>query len=201
MNISDPIADMLTRVRNASRARHTGGARAPRRAPSVRSPHPQGGGLHRRRPRGARRGCAAPRLELKYVDGKVPVVSGLKRISKPGLRVYARKTEIPRVLGGLGVVIVSTSQGIMTGSRRARPAGRRSPRLRLVGGTMSRIGRLPIAVPRASTSRRRADHHRQGPQGHPEPRAPPGSWSSAARTVSSSSPGPRRTSSTSSSTA
>ena len=57
------------------------------------------------------------RLQLKYVDGKVPVVSGLKRISKPGLRVYARKTDIPRVLGGLGIVIVSTSQGIMTGAQ------------------------------------------------------------------------------------
>jgi ribosomal protein S8 len=57
------------------------------------------------------------RLTLKYVDGKVPVVSGLKRISKPGLRVYARKTDIPRVLGGLGIVIVSTSQGIMTGQQ------------------------------------------------------------------------------------
>jgi small subunit ribosomal protein S8 len=57
------------------------------------------------------------KLSLKYVDGKAPVVSGLKRISKPGLRVYARKTDIPRVLGGLGIVIVSTSQGIMTGAQ------------------------------------------------------------------------------------
>ena len=56
-------------------------------------------------------------LQLKYVDGKVPVVSGLKRISKPGLRRYAGKTEIPRVLGGLGIVIVSTSKGIMTGAQ------------------------------------------------------------------------------------
>ena len=56
-------------------------------------------------------------LTLRYVDGKVPVVSGLKRISKPGLRVYAGKTDIPRVLGGLGIVIVSTSQGIMTGAQ------------------------------------------------------------------------------------
>ena len=54
---------------------------------------------------------------LKYVDGKAPVVSGLKRVSKPGLRVYAAKTDIPRVLGGLGIVIVSTSQGIMTGAQ------------------------------------------------------------------------------------
>ena len=58
-------------------------------------------------------------IRLKYV-GRVPVVSGLKRISKPGLRVYAAKTEIPRVLGGLGVVIVSTSQGIMTGAQAKR---------------------------------------------------------------------------------
>ena len=84
--------------------------------------------LEIRGPRGALRGgeCAdvteekdGPsqllRITLKYVDGKVPVVSGLKRISKPGLRVYAGKTDIPRVLGGLGIVIVSTSQGIMTG--------------------------------------------------------------------------------------
>ena len=61
--------------------------------------------------------AAQLRLTLKYVDGKVPVVSGLKRISKPGLRVYARKTDIPRVLGGLGIVIVSTSKGIMTGQQ------------------------------------------------------------------------------------
>ena len=54
-------------------------------------------------------------MRLKYVEGKTPVVSGLKRISKPGLRVYARKTEIPRVLGGLGLAILSTSHGIMTG--------------------------------------------------------------------------------------
>src|SRR6187551_1037480 len=55
-------------------------------------------------------------LRLKYVEGRTPVVTGLKRISKPGLRVYARKTEIPRVLGGLGLAILSTSHGIMTGS-------------------------------------------------------------------------------------
>jgi small subunit ribosomal protein S8 len=55
-------------------------------------------------------------MRLKYVEGRTPVVTGLKRISKPGLRVYARKTEIPRVLGGLGLAILSTSRGIMTGS-------------------------------------------------------------------------------------
>jgi small subunit ribosomal protein S8 len=56
-------------------------------------------------------------MRLRYADGRTPVVSGLKRISKPGLRVYARKTEIPRVLGGLGLAILSTSHGVMTGSQ------------------------------------------------------------------------------------
>ena len=58
-------------------------------------------------------------LKMKYV-GKLPVVSGLRRISKPGLRVYARKGEMPRVLGGLGVAIVSTSSGLMTGRQAER---------------------------------------------------------------------------------
>jgi small subunit ribosomal protein S8 len=115
MNISDPIADMLTRVRNASRARHTEvvvpASRTKREIARILKAEgfiaevaEEDGTAH------------VLRLTLRYVDGKVPVVSGLKRISKPGLRVYARKTDIPRVLGGLGIVIVSTSHGIMTGA-------------------------------------------------------------------------------------
>ena len=117
MNISDPIADMLTRVRNASRARHTEvvvpASRTKREIARILKEEGFIADVREER--------AGPsqllRLELKYVDGKVPVVSGLKRISKPGLRVYARKTDIPRVLGGLGLVIVSTSKGIMTGTQ------------------------------------------------------------------------------------
>ena len=125
MNVSDPIADMLTRIRNASRARHLDvvvpASRVKREIARILIEE------------GFITGCAEERqgpaqllrLTLKYVDGKAPVVSGLKRISKPGLRVYARKTDIPRVLGGLGIVIVSTSQGIMTGAqaRRAQLGG------------------------------------------------------------------------------
>jgi small subunit ribosomal protein S8 len=120
MNISDPIADMLTRVRNASRARHqevvVPASRTKREIARILkdegfiadvTEEQQGAGM-------------VLRLTLKYVGGKAPVVSGLKRISKPGLRVYAGKTEIPRVLGGLGIVIVSTSQGIMTGAQAHR---------------------------------------------------------------------------------
>ena len=117
MNVSDPIADMLTRVRNASRARHTEvivpASRTKREIARILKEEGFIADVQEER--------AGPsqmlRIELKYVDGKVPVVSGLKRISKPGLRVYAGKTDIPRVLGGLGIVIVSTSQGIMTGAQ------------------------------------------------------------------------------------
>jgi small subunit ribosomal protein S8 len=117
MNVSDPIADMLTRIRNASRARHlevvVPASRTKREIARILKDE---GFISDVREERAGPGQVL-RLELKYVDGKAPVVSGLKRISKPGLRVYARKTEIPRVLGGLGIVIISTSQGIMTGSQ------------------------------------------------------------------------------------
>ena len=117
MNVSDPIADMLTRIRNASRARHTEvvvpASRTKREIARILKDEGFIADVSE--------GQEGPRLTLtltlKYVDGKAPVVSGLKRISKPGLRVYAAKTEIPRVLGGLGIVIVSTSQGIMTGAQ------------------------------------------------------------------------------------
>ena len=117
MNVSDPIADMLTRIRNASRAHHlevvVPACRVKREIARILvdegfiASFDEGrDGVH-----------PVITLNLKYVDGKASVVSGLKRISKPGLRVYARKTDIPRVLGGLGIVIVSTSQGIMTGAQ------------------------------------------------------------------------------------
>ena len=116
MNVSDPIADMLTRIRNGSRARHSeitlpasrtklAIAQILRDEGFIENFEEARDGIH-----------AVLKLKLKYV-GKVPVISGLKRVSKPGLRVYATKTDIPRVLGGLGVVIVSTSHGIMTGAR------------------------------------------------------------------------------------
>jgi small subunit ribosomal protein S8 len=117
MQMSDPIADMLTRIRNASRARHpevvVPASRVKREIARILKEEGFIAEVREER--------AGPRMDLhltlKYVDGKAPVVSGLKRISKPGLRVYARKTDIPRVLGGLGIVIVSTSQGIMTGAQ------------------------------------------------------------------------------------
>ena len=117
MNISDPIADMLTRVRNASRARHQDVAvPASRTKREIARILKDEGFIADWTEEQAGPGKVI-KVTLRYVDGKVPVVSGLKRISKPGVRVYARKTDIPRVLGGLGIVIVSTSQGIMTGAQ------------------------------------------------------------------------------------
>jgi small subunit ribosomal protein S8 len=114
---SDPIADMLTRIRNASRARHTEvlvpASRTKRAIAAILKDEGFIDSWDETQD-GPRQFL---RITLKYVGGKAPVVSGLKRISKPGLRVYASKTDIPRVLGGLGIVIVSTSQGIMTGSQ------------------------------------------------------------------------------------
>lgn len=113
MNLTDPIADMLTRIRNAAKAKHT----------TVDVPYSKvkaeisnillnegfiadsevvENGTHKN-----------IRITLKYKDSKC-VIQGLKRISKPGLRIYAEKEELPRVLNGLGIAIISTSKGIVT---------------------------------------------------------------------------------------
>ncbi len=116
MNMTDPIADMLTRIRNAIMARH------PRvlipaskmkiaiaailkeegyiRDYDVVQDNPQG----------------TLRISLRYVE-KRPVLNQIKRVSKPGLRVYTRRDAIPRVRGGLGTAIISTPQGVMTGRK------------------------------------------------------------------------------------
>ena len=113
--MTDPVADMLTRLRNAAMAKHVS-ATIPRSKLKeqiaqilkregyiadyeVLTDSPQG----------------SIKVTLKYSADRTPVLSGLKRVSKPGLRVYKGKNEIPRVLGGLGTVIISTPKGLMTG--------------------------------------------------------------------------------------
>jgi small subunit ribosomal protein S8 len=113
---NDPVADLLTRVRNASVARHE--------TVSIPTSRMKADVARILRDEGYISGYEQPNarelvLRLKYV-GKVSAVAGLRRISKPGLRVYARKNEMPRVLGGLGVAIVSTSSGLMTGREAER---------------------------------------------------------------------------------
>ena len=123
--MTDPIADMLTRVRNANNAYHD----------TVPIPHSkikehvaqilqeQGyiGGWHVEEVEGH---AAAKTLviELKYGPNRERSIAGIKRVSKPGLRVYAKSTELPKVLGGLGVAILSTSSGLLT-DRQAEQKG------------------------------------------------------------------------------
>ena len=113
MVVNDPIADMLTRIRNGQIAKHdsvTLPASNTKKAIAkillaegyVKAVDYIDDGLQ-----------GSIKITLKYV-GKTPVIAGLKRISKPGLRVYARCEELPKVLGGLGLAIISTSKGLMT---------------------------------------------------------------------------------------
>jgi len=115
MTITDPIADMLTRIRNAIMARHE----------SVLLPWSQMKLAIARilKEEGfisnyevLKSGPARTiKVYLRYTDKKQPAILGLKRISKPGLRVYVGRSEIPRVYGGLGIAILSTPQGVLTG--------------------------------------------------------------------------------------
>ena len=122
MLMNDPIADMLTRIRNALTARHdtvTLPASNMKKAIAkilldegyIKSVDYIDDGLQ-----------GQIKIVLKYAEGKQSVINGLKRISTPGLRVYASSEELPKVLGGLGIAIVSTSKGVMT-DKEARKAG------------------------------------------------------------------------------
>lgn len=113
---SDPVADMLTRVRNGVAARHQSVSMPASTLLGEVARILKGEGFIA----GFEEQSGQLVLRLKYIGGKVPAVAGLRRISRPGLRVYARKTEMPRVLGGLGVAIVSTSSGLMTGREAER---------------------------------------------------------------------------------
>jgi small subunit ribosomal protein S8 len=115
MSITDPIADMLTRIRNANTANHkTVDVPASREKQAIAKILQDEGFIE-----GFERVSEGPqgtiRIQLRYGPEKEKIITGLRRISRPGLRVYTRKTEIPRVLGGLGLVIISTPQGIMSG--------------------------------------------------------------------------------------
>ena len=117
MTVSDPISDMLTQIRNAIMVRHDSVLiPASRMKLSItRILKAEGfindyevlkGKPHR-----------VIKIHLKYDDKNQPVLSGLERVSKPGLRVYAGRKEIPRVYGGLGIAIVSTPKGVVTGQQ------------------------------------------------------------------------------------
>ena len=121
MHITDPIADMLTRIRNANNAKHdTVDVPASNLKKSIAQILLEEGYIKNVQliDNGTQ---GVIRVTLKYGAGKEKVISGLRRVSKPGLRVYAGADELPKVLRGLGIAIVSTSKGVMT-DKKAREA-------------------------------------------------------------------------------
>lgn len=121
MNTSDPISDLLNRLRNAMRAGHERvDIPASRIKEDVLHVLADEGYIGSWR-RVEEKGRPVLRVGLKYDQEGTPIVAGLQRVSRPGRRVYAPAKEIPEVLGGLGISIVSTSKGIVTG-RKAREA-------------------------------------------------------------------------------
>ena len=115
MSMSDPIADMLTRIRNANTAKHdTVDVPASKMKLAIADILVKEGYI-KKYDIVEDNGFNTIRIELKYgKDKNEKIISGIKRISKPGLRVYAGKEELPRVLGGLGIAIISTNQGVIT---------------------------------------------------------------------------------------
>lgn len=115
MSVTDPVADMLTRIRNALMAHHD--------FVLVPSSKIKASVAEILKKEGFIKDCEiikdAPqgtlKIYLSYLDKREPAIRGLRRVSKPGLRVYAQKQEIPRVYGGLGIAILSTNRGVMTG--------------------------------------------------------------------------------------
>lgn len=122
MQITDVIADMLTRIRNAGTAKHETVDVPASRVKSAIADILVNEGYVKSVQKIDDDKQGVLRITLKYTSNKKMVISGIKRISKPGLKVYANKEELPKVLGGLGIAIISTSKGIMT-DKEARKLG------------------------------------------------------------------------------
>ena len=122
MVMTDPIADYLTRIRNANSVNHERVEIPASKMKKTMTQILKDEGMIRdfEYIEDGKQGII--RVHLKYGPNKQKVITGLKRISRPGLRVYAKKDEIPRILGGLGIAIISTSQGLMT-DKQARKRG------------------------------------------------------------------------------
>jgi small subunit ribosomal protein S8 len=114
MHVTDPIADMLTRIRNASAAKHdTVDIPASNMKKAIAEILREEGYIAAYQLiEDGKQGII--RITLKYVDGKERAISGLRRVSKPGLRVYVGTDQLPKVLHGLGIAIISTPKGVMT---------------------------------------------------------------------------------------
>ena len=117
MSMTDPVSDLLTRIRNASAARHdTVDVPASKiKLEIVRILKEEGYIENFVHTRDDKQGTI--KIQMRYGQGKQPLISSVERVSRPGCRVYARKTSIPQVLGGIGICILSTSQGLVTGKQ------------------------------------------------------------------------------------
>ena len=122
MNTTDPIADMLTRIRNANSAKHKTVDVPSSKIKTAIAEILFREGYIKSFEIISNENQGIIRIALKYDEKGARVIDGIKRISKPGLRVYANKEELPRVLNGLGTAIISTSQGLKT-DKEAREAG------------------------------------------------------------------------------
>ena len=123
MRLTDPVADMLTRVRNALQARHQKvDIPASRLKLEIARILKEEGYISNFKPTDDEEGHKVIRIYLKYGANNEAAISKVERVSRPGCRVYVRRTEIPRVLGGMGINILTTPRGVMTG-RQARKEG------------------------------------------------------------------------------
>jgi small subunit ribosomal protein S8 len=115
--MTDPIADMLTRIRNGVHAKHDGVTMPASKLKIAIADVLKEEGFIRDYRIDAEGSRNLLKLDLSYTGRKDSVLTGIKRVSKPGLRVYVQKREIPRVFGGLGIAILSTPNGVMTGQQ------------------------------------------------------------------------------------
>ena len=121
MPVTDPISDMLTRIRNAVQVRHESlQIPASRMKSSLLKLIAEEGFISSFAVEETDSAVKTLEVRLRYYEDKSPVIQGLKRVSKPGLRVYVGKNEVPRYFGGLGVAFMSTSKGVMTGQQARR---------------------------------------------------------------------------------
>ena len=120
--MTDPIADMLTRIRNGLQARHAAVEMPASKIKSAIAEVLKDEGYIKGYSQVGEGPTRKLKVDLRYVGKNEPVLTGIKRISKPGLRVYSPASDIPRVYGGLGIAIVSTSRGVMSGAQ-ARKQG------------------------------------------------------------------------------
>ncbi len=121
MPVTDPIADMLTRIRNAVQVRHEAvEVPASRMKHSLLKLLSDEGFITSFKSIDEDSVNKKLEVQLRYYEDKTPVIQGLKRVSKPGLRVYVGKNEVPRYFGGIGVAFMSTSRGVMTGQQARR---------------------------------------------------------------------------------